>query len=99
MLWFEHDLHDALQLVQVLDRLARPGGPPRVVEGVLVDRIEGRPEFHGLGELTARELAALWPTRVPVTGALLDLGRRAWAAFTARDPLALETLVCGGTPG
>jgi hypothetical protein len=98
VLWFEHDLHDALQLLQVLERLSRPAEPPPRLEGVLVDRVEGRAEFHGLGELTAAELAALWPARAPLTPGQLELGRRGWVAFTARDPLDLEALVHAGTP-
>jgi len=79
VLWFEHDLYDQLQLIQVLARVA---GEP--VEAVVVDRF--------LGELRAGELAALWPARRAVTAAALETARDAWAAFTAPDPAALASL-------
>jgi hypothetical protein len=79
VLWFEHDLYDQLQLIQVL---ARVDGEP--VEAIVVDRF--------LGELSAGELAALWPARRPVSAAARDTARKAWAAFTAPDPAALAAL-------
>ena len=48
MLWFEHDLFDQLQLIQVLSQC--PGRPELIVVGAF----EGYPDFHGLGELIAR---------------------------------------------
>ena len=54
VLWFEHDLYDQLQLIQIL---ARVGDEP--VEAILPDRF--------LGSLSAGDLAALWPDRRPVT--------------------------------
>jgi hypothetical protein len=83
VLWFEHDLYDQLQLIQVL---ARVDGQP--VEAIVVDRF--------LGELTAAELAALWPERRAVTAAALETARAAWAAFTAPDPTALAALAPDG---
>jgi Domain of unknown function (DUF1835) len=83
VLWFEHDLYDQLQLIQVL---ARVDG--QLVEAIVVDRF--------LGELTAAELAALWPERRAVTAAALETARAAWAAFTAPDPAALAALAPDG---
>ena len=73
VLWFEHDLHDQLQLVQILDRLAA-GRRGRRLEAVIVDRVPGRETFHGLGELEPEELADLWPDRRPIDPAQLALG-------------------------
>src|SRR5207249_11608532 len=77
VLWFEHDLYDQLQLLQVL---ALAGEAPRL-ELINVGAFEGRPDFHGLGELTAGELESLWPLRRPVTDGVLELARAAWDAF------------------
>ena len=79
VLWFEHDLYDQLQLIQIL---ARVGDEP--VEAILPERF--------LGSLSAGDLAALWPDRRPVTAAALETARAAWAAFTAPDPAALAAL-------
>ena len=63
VLWFEHDLYDQLQLLQILAGLPdRPVG----VELICVGSFPGRPSFAGLGELEPDELASLWPVRTPV---------------------------------
>ena len=97
VLWFEHDLHDQLQLVQILDRLAA-GRRGRRLEAVIVDRVPGRETFHGLGELEPEEIADLWPDRRPIDPAQLALAQRAWAALREPDPTALAALVHEGTP-
>jgi hypothetical protein len=89
VLWFEHDLYDQLQLLQVLDALSR------------VDRGAGRwsavlaAEY--LGPASPERLRELWAARAPLTGAQLALGRRGWAAFRASDPRALEALLADDT--
>lgn len=96
VLWFEHDLYDQLQLAQILAMLdAAPRLPP--VRLICIDAFPGVTPFHGLGQLQPRDFAALFPTRVPVTGAMRELGRAAWAAFRAPDPTALDALLTQGT--
>jgi hypothetical protein len=90
VLWFEHDLYDQLQLIQVLARVPAELAGDGLLEAIVVDRVAGRPRFRGLGELAGAELAALWPLRRPLEGAALEAARRAWAAFTGPDPRALE---------
>lgn len=90
-LWFEHDLYDQLQLIQILATLAQQ--PDTTATLILVDRFPGVPEFHGLGQLTPAQLATLWPQRQLVTAAQLTLAARAWKAFTASDPTALRALL------
>jgi hypothetical protein len=53
VLWFEHDLYDQLQLIQVLARIPGALAYADDLQAILVDRF--------LGELTATELTALWP--------------------------------------
>lgn len=91
VLWFEADLYDQLQLIQVLDRLA----PARrtSVSLVSVGEYPGRAHFGGLGELTARQLLALRESaEVEVASTAFELARRAWAAFTAAEPSGLREL-------
>ncbi|HYW41527.1 MAG TPA: hypothetical protein VE959_01640 [Bryobacteraceae bacterium] len=84
-LWFEHDLYDQLQLIQVLDWFrGRPGGATRV-NLISIDDY--------LGRLTGAELAALWPRRHPVSQAELDLAAAAWQAFRSPDPTDIERLL------
>jgi hypothetical protein len=92
VLWYEHDLFDQLNLIQLLtwihDRL-----PDTVrVSLVCIDRFPGRPKFKGLGELTAAELAPLLEIRQPVTSAQYDAAVRAWRAFRAATPQPLDAL-------
>jgi hypothetical protein len=83
VLWFERDLYDQLQLVQILDRL----GARRAS---LVDL--GEPRRIGVVKALA-----LYEQRVAVAGAARQLGRDAWQAFTSADPTDLERLLDGGT--
>jgi hypothetical protein len=93
VLWFEHDLYDQLQLLQVLAQVAAARAPLPRVELILVGAFEGRPDFRGLGELTAAELASLWPSRRPLEEAAAALAADAWAAVRAPDPRAIVALL------
>jgi hypothetical protein len=92
VLWFEHDLFDQLNLIQLLSYLSRR---PRVkpVALICIGSYPGRPGFKGLGELTPADIAALFPTRVPVTAGQIAVAERAWAAFRSADPRAIELLL------
>jgi hypothetical protein len=92
VLWFEHDLYDQLQLLQLLDRLAE-GGAGGGVEMICVGEFPGVERFLGLGQLTPEQMGSLWERREPVGDGQLDLGRRAWAAFRSPDPTGLEGLL------
>jgi hypothetical protein len=86
VLWFEHDLYDQLQLLQILSGLPdRPAG----VELICVGSFPGRPRFAGLGELDPDELASLWPGRTPVVDEHVRTARAAWDVFRAPDPRGL----------
>jgi len=87
VLWFEHDLYDQLQLLQILARMPdRPIG----VELICVGSFPGRPDFHGLGELEPDELGSLWPVRTPVTSEHVRAARAGWDVFRATDPRGIE---------
>jgi DNA-binding transcriptional MerR regulator len=96
VLWFEHDLYDQLQLVQVLAMVARSRLPAGAVRLICIDRFDGHPGFAGLGELEAEELASLWPLREPLDAATLATAVEAWDAFRGPDPRALEVLAHDG---
>jgi uncharacterized protein DUF1835 len=82
VLWFEHDLYDQLQLIQVLDAVDGDAG---LVEVILPDRF--------LGAMDVGELAALWPGRAAVRPDQLALARLAWEAVRAPDPHGLQALL------
>jgi hypothetical protein len=81
VLWFEHDLYDQLQLLQVLDWFAAQG-----LDGTRLSLICNA---EHLGRLTADELRTRFPDRRPVSGQQLNVGRDAWSAFRSPDPRSL----------
>ena len=93
VLWYEHDLFDQLNLIQVLSRLAGPGIWPKPVSLICIGSFPGRPRFKGLGELTASELGPLFETRQPVTAAQYAVAVNAWAAFRAPEPTSIEAFL------
>jgi hypothetical protein len=90
VLWFEHDLYDQLQLIQILATLETQ--PETTSELICISKFPGVEPFYGLGQLSPVQLASLWPARRRVTQAQLALGARAWKAFCAPDPFALRAL-------
>lgn len=92
-LWFEHDLYDQLQLIQILATLAEQ--PDTTSDLIAIDSFPGVAPFYGLGQLSPAQLGSLWPQRQPVTKAQLTLGQQAWKAFTSPDPGTLVTFVAG----
>jgi hypothetical protein len=93
VLWYEHDLFDQLNLIQVLSRIGRTHRVPVQVSLVCVGSFPGHPRFKGLGELTPAELGSLFATRQPLSDAHYDLAARAWEAFRASDPRPLAALL------
>jgi hypothetical protein len=92
VLWFEHDLFDQLNLIQLLSHLAGQLRT-RPISLVSVGSFPGHPHFKGLGELSPPDLAALFETRRPVTDAQLQLATGAWRAFRSDTPRDLEALL------
>jgi hypothetical protein len=86
VLWFEADLYDQLQLVQVLCRLDALGVAPERVTLVSIGEYRGIAHFGGLGELPTAALARLLPEGMPLRAATYELAREAWRAFTAPTP-------------
>jgi hypothetical protein len=95
VLWFEHDLFDQLNLIQLLALIGQRPLVGKRVSLICIGSFPGRDRFKGLGELTPAELAPLLDTRQPVTEAQYALATRAWDAFRASDPRVLDALVRG----
>jgi hypothetical protein len=95
VLWFEADLYDQLQIIQILDRLAGLGVPAARITLICIGEHPGIARFGGLGELTAGQLRELPATRAcaRLTPAALELAGRAWAAFRASTPEGLGSVV------
>ncbi len=85
-LWFEHDLGDQLQLIQILSALTG-----RKVDVQLICTSQY------LGPMDAPQMAALWKQRQPVTAAQFSLAARAWTAVCSPDRAALDSLLTEDT--
>jgi hypothetical protein len=81
VLWFEHDLYDQLQLIQILDFLAAQDRGRTAVSLICSDKY--------LGPLQPAQLADLFETRHPVTPAEFETATAAWTAFCAPEPASL----------
>ena len=96
VLWFESDLYDQLQLLQILDRLDRLAATGSLAPAIAIVDVALLPEsagFVGIGQLGPDRVHALFTGRRPVTAGMRGLARSAWSAFTAADPVAIEALL------
>jgi len=80
VLWFEHDLYDQLQLIQVLDGLSALRGPP----------ISLVCEAEYLGTMAPERAAELFSLRTPLTRRHFQEAQAAWAAFRSSDPTQID---------
>jgi hypothetical protein len=92
VLWFEHDLYDQLQLLQLLDWFGSHGNGGAKLSLIQINSYPGVKPFYGLGQLSGPQLARLFPARASVTAAHLAAAREAWQAFRAAEPSALVDL-------
>jgi hypothetical protein len=92
ILWFEHDVFDQLNLIQLLTWIRGHLPPAKPVSLICIGSFPGRPDFKGLGELTPDELAPLFDTRQPVEGRQYEVAEHAWQAFRSPTPEALDSV-------
>ncbi|TMR24320.1 DUF1835 domain-containing protein [Nonomuraea turkmeniaca] len=94
VLWFEADLYDQLQIIQILARLADLGVPAQRITLICIGEHPGIARFGGLGQLTAEQLRELPTTNAcaRLTPAALQLATHAWAAFRAPTPDGLRAI-------
>jgi uncharacterized protein DUF1835 len=86
VLWFEDDLYDQLQLIQLLDFLGRSDARKKKTLSLI--QVDGY-----IPPLSATQLKELDAKRSRVTPEQFDLARRAWKAFGSDDPSAIATLL------
>ncbi|MEA2764457.1 MAG: hypothetical protein QOK07_861, partial [Gemmatimonadaceae bacterium] len=85
VLWFEDDLYDQLQLIQILDFFSR--GSPRKKKLTLI-QVDGY-----IPPLSAAELQKRDEGRALVTPEQFALAQKAWKAFGADDPSGILRLL------
>ena len=87
VLWFEHDLYDQLQLIQILHRMAVQGPDP--------GRLSLACEAEYLGMMSIDRVRALHARRGAVTIEQVRLASDAWKAFSSPEASRIETLLEG----
>ncbi len=97
ILWYEHDLFDQLNLIQLLTWIRERVPVNKVVSLVCVGSFPGHPNFKGLGQLTPRELGSLFPSRQRVREEQYSLAESAWRAFREPTPEPLDRFRHGDT--
>jgi len=95
VLWFEHDLLDQLQILQLLDWFSETDLGQTSLELICIDRFDGIDPFRGIGQLNTEQMASLFSRRQTVTAAEMDLAKEGWAAFRSSDPQDLEAFLKG----
>jgi hypothetical protein len=99
MLWFEADLYDQLQLVQILAKLDALEVPPSRITLICIGEHVGVAHFGGLGELSAEQLGRLPAVAsTAMTPAALEHATRAWRALRAPDPAGLAAIAATPSP-
>ena len=95
VLWFEWDLYDQLQLIQILDFLADDTADDRAETSTKLSLVS----FEGyLGSLSPDRFADLHEKRREISDEILQTGRAAWAAFRSPDPRQVEKFASRGSP-
>jgi hypothetical protein len=89
VLWFEDDLYDQLQMIQLLDFFARGAARGKTLSLIVVDGY--------IPPLSANALKDLDVERPRVTPEQLELAQRAWKAFGSGDPSEISRLLDGTT--
>ncbi|HUR00327.1 MAG TPA: DUF1835 domain-containing protein [Gemmatimonadaceae bacterium] len=85
VLWFEDDLYDQLQLIQLLDFFATGGAARKRLSLIQVDGY--------IPPLSKAKLEELDSSRKEVTAEQLDIARRAWRAFGSSDPAQISAVL------
>jgi len=95
--WFEHDLFCQVQLIYLLNWFAQRELAKTKLSLICIGEFPGIEDFRGLGQLNEAQLISLFPERREITKAQLDLGSRAWTAYSSSNPMEIVDLILGNT--
>jgi hypothetical protein len=93
ILWFEHDLFCQVNLIYLLDWFSRRDLEETRLSLICIGEFPGKPDFHGLGELTGAQMASLFETRHSMSREEFGWATVAWGAYTSSTPEPLESLL------
>lgn len=92
VLWFEHDLYDQLQLIQILDWFATQRSATADVDETVLSLV-GPDEYLSL--VPPERLGQLFAERKAVTSTQLALAVEAWKAFSSPTPTDVLAVLGG----
>jgi Domain of unknown function (DUF1835) len=99
VLWFEADLYDQLQLIQILAMLRSLEVPANRVTLICIGEHLGIAHFGGLGQLTSEQLARLPAiASSALTDTAFEHAARAWAAWRAPEPSGVAAIAATPWP-
>ncbi|HVV67458.1 MAG TPA: DUF1835 domain-containing protein [Gammaproteobacteria bacterium] len=93
ILWFEHDLYDQLQLLQLLAWFSEHNLTQTQLTLVCIGEHPQITPFFGFGQLNVKQMAELFTKRQPIPEITLILGKTFWQAFRESNPANLFTLM------
>lgn len=93
VLWFEDDLFCQVQLLYLLDWFAQRDLGDTKLSLICIEEFPGVVGFRGLGQLSEEQLLSLFPQRQEVSAAQLQIGSKAWRAYSSPDPAELISLI------
>jgi hypothetical protein len=99
VLWFGNDLHDQLQLLQLLEWFSHRSLDETQLSLIAVEILPGVEPAQGLGRLSPPEINDLFRSRTEVSWSQLSLARRAWDAYCSPDPRAIEAFLTEDSAG
>jgi hypothetical protein len=99
VLWFEHDLYDQLQLIEICHRLLASDVALPPLSLICINHHPEVPFFHGLGNLTLEMMNDLFHQRTSLSRAQVDRAASLWPLLTAPSPEPLAVMAQKEIPG
>jgi len=93
LLWFEFDLVCQINLIYILKQLNEYKGNLPAIYLICPASFSGLPNFRGLGELNAVQLASLQKTKVKLQASDLQFASTAWDLYVENDPIKIATFL------
>ena len=91
VLWFDHNLYNQLQLLQIISWFASQNTRHLLLSLICIDRFPGVKHFFGINSLGEEQLIQLVPKKTEITMAQINVCVKGWRALTSPHPDALLT--------
>ncbi len=89
VLWFDHDLYDQLQLLQLISWFAAQNTGRLLISLICIDRYPGSRMFFGINTLNHEQLQNLYRKKTEITMSQMSVCQQGWMAFTSPNPDSL----------